>query len=298
MLDGLNEFMHTAALLWKHKLFVVAGTKINLGNVMTALILLFLSPRLSRWVSSTIGKKLLVPMVQDKSSQNAYQTLTFYGCLGLFISLSFTMAGIPLTVFTFLGGALAIGVGFGSQNIVNNFISGVILLVEKPIKPGDIVELDNIAGKILIIGTRSTKIRNTEGKIFVVPNSFFLEKSVLNWSFSSTTVRTVIKFGVAHGTDVKLVENVCLDILLNSEDVEQTPIPEVLLENFGDNNLEFELVFWCNTEKVESLGKARSLIRYKIDKKFKDHHIQMAFPQRDMNLKLGKTLDVRVLPNS
>jgi small-conductance mechanosensitive channel len=295
MLATINEYLVPVAFIWNHKLLTIAGIKLSLGNVIMALTMLLFATRISRLASQAIDKRLIQPFVEDRSSQVTYQTFVFYGCLAAFVTLSLAVAGIPLTVFTVFGGALAIGIGFGSQNIVNNFISGIILLVEKPIKVGDIVELENISGTVIAIGTRSTQIRNIEGKIFVVPNSFFLEKSVLNWSYENPVVKTQINFGVAYGSDVKLVDHVCMDILLNTEGVLQGPIPMVIFADFSDSNLNFQLHFWCNLDQVSSLAEVRSNIRYKIDAKFKQHKIEMAFPQRDFNLKLSKALDVKVL---
>ncbi len=295
MLEQINQFLAPFALVWHQKLLTVAGIKLSLGNLIMALTMLLFATRLSRMVAKAIDQKLIRPFVDDKSSQNTYQTFVFYGCLAGFVTLSLAIAGIPLTVFTVFGGALAIGVGFGSQNIVNNFISGIILLVEKPIKVGDVVELENISGSVLTIGTRSTQLKNAEGKIFVVPNSFFLEKSVLNWSYENPVVRTHINFGVAYGTDVKMVENICMDILLNSELVLQNPIPLVIFDNFSESNLDFQLLFWCNLDEVPSLTEVRSVIRFKIDERFKHHKIEMAYPQRDLNLKLSRPLNVKVL---
>lgn len=294
MLSTINEHLGPLTLLWNHKLITIAGIKLSLGNLIMALTMLLFATRLSRMASSAIDKRLIQKFVDDKSSQNTYQTFAFYGCLAAFVTMALAVAGIPLTVFTVFGGALAIGVGFGSQNIVNNFISGIILLVEKPIKVGDIVELDIIKGSVLSIGTRSTQVRNGEGKIFVVPNSFFLEKSLLNWSYENTVVKTQIGFGVAYGSDVKLIENVCMDIMLNQEGVLQTPIPLVIFENFGESTLDFQLYFWCDTATT-SLDEVKSQMRYKIDSKFKAHRIDMAFPQRDLNLKISRPLDVKVL---
>lgn len=294
MLSTINEHLGPLTLLWNHKLITIAGIKLSLGNLIMALTLLLFATRLSRIASSAIDKRLIQKFVDDRSSQNTYQTFAFYGCLAAFVTMALAVAGIPLTVFTVFGGALAIGVGFGSQNIVNNFISGIILLVEKPIKVGDIVELDIIKGSVLAIGTRSTQVRNGEGKIFVVPNSFFLEKSVLNWSYENTVVKTQIGFGVAYGSDVKLIENVCMDILLNQEGVLQTPIPLVIFENFGESTLDFQLYFWCDTATT-ALDEVKSQMRFKIDSKFRAHKIEMAFPQRDLNLKISRPLDVKVL---
>jgi potassium-dependent mechanosensitive channel len=289
------DHLFNLGLIWKHTLFTVGDARITIGNLLVASGMLLFSTRLSRWIASSINRRLILPLVLDKSSQNTYQTFAFYFSLILVVTVSLTIAGIPLTVFTVLGGALAIGVGFGSQNIVNNFISGVILLVEKPVKVGDVVELDAIAGTILSIGTRSTKIKTAEGKIFIVPNSFFLEKSVLNWSYGNTLVRTLVNVGVAYGTDVRLVENACIDILLNTEGIKQDPLPLVLFQEFSESTLDFQLNFWCDLEEVSSLAIVRSEVRFKIEQKFRELKIQIAFPQRDVHLKVDKALDVKVL---
>lgn len=294
MLQTWNEITGPLSLLWKHKLITIAGVNLSFGNVFIALTLMLFAGRLSRMVAKIIDRRLIQKFVHEPSSQVTYQTFVFYGCLAAFVTMSLTIAGIPLTVFTVIGGALAIGVGFGSQNIVNNFISGVILLVEKPIKVGDVVELDSIRGTVTSIGIRSTNVRN-DGKIFVVPNSFFLEKSVLNWSFEDSVVKTQINFGVAYGSDVKLVENICMDLLLNNEDILQTQVPQVLFENFSESNLEFQLHFWCDMTQISSLAQVRSALRFKIDEKFRQHKVEMAFPQRDLNLKVTRPMDVKIL---
>ena len=294
MLETVNELLGPVALVWNHKLLTIAGIKLSLGNLIMALTMLLFATRLSRMLSKAIDRRLITPFVEDQSSQTTYRTFAFYGCLAGFVTLSLAIAGIPLTVFTVFGGALAIGVGFGSQNIVNNFISGIILLVEKPIKVGDVVELDGISGSVIGIGTRSTQVKNAEGKVFVVPNSFFLEKSVLNWSYETPVVRTSVSFGVAYGSNVKLVENICMDILLNSEGILQEPLPIVLFDNFSDSNLEFQLLFWCDLREISTLGQVRSAVRFKIEDRFKQHKVEMAFPQRDLNLKISRPIDVKV----
>lgn len=293
--QGLKESLSAISLIWNHKLLTIAGVKLSLGNLLVALILLLFATRLSRLMVKLINRRLILPFVEDKASQTTYQTFAFYASLGLFVALSLTIAGIPLTVFTVLGGALAIGVGFGSQNIVNNFISGIIMLVEQPIKVGDIVEVDGITGTVVSVGTRSTKIRNADNKVYIVPNSFFLEKGVMNWTFETQVLRTSIDFGVAYGSDVRLVENACMDILLNTEGIEQQPLPRVQFTNFSDSNLTFQLIFFCDLNKVETLAQIRSDVRFKIDQKFKDLNIEMAFPQRDMNLKVREELKVKVI---
>ncbi len=294
MIEGLKAGLLPFLDLWNHKLITIAGIKLTLGSTILALFLLAFATRLSRLVVKIINKRLIEQFVDDKGARNTYQTFAFYGALAGIVTMSMTIAGIPLTVFTVVGGALAIGVGFGSQNIVNNFISGVILLVEQPIKVGDIVDVEGMSGSIQSIGTRSTKIKNADDKIFIVPNSFFLEKAVLNGTYEASVVRSVIDFGVAYGSDVKKIENACLDILLNQEGVRQEPMPLVLFENFGESTLDFKMVFWADI-LVENPALIKSNIRYKVNEKFKELAVEMAFPQRDVNLRISRPLDVKVL---
>lgn len=295
MFAKLNETIIPIAMVWNHKLLTIGGIKLSLGNLVMALTMLVFASRLSRMVSRAIDRRLIQKFVEEKSSQNTYQTFVFYGCLAGFVTLSLGIAGIPLTVFTVFGGALAIGVGFGSQNVVNNFISGIILLVEKPIKVGDIVEVDGVTGSVVSIGTRSTQLKTGEEKILVVPNSFFLEKSVLNWSYEDPIVRTSLNFGVAYGSDVKKLKAVCEKILSSTDGILKEPKPIVLFDNFNDSNLDFQLMFWCNLSHPKALFEVRSDVRFQVDEEFRKHDIQMAFPQRDMNFKLEKPLEVKVL---
>lgn len=280
--------------LWNHKLITIAGIKLTFGSTILALVLLAFASRISRLVVKIINKRLIEPFVDDKGARNTYQTFAFYGALAGVVTMSLTVAGIPLTVFTVVGGALAIGVGFGSQNIVNNFISGVILLVEQPIKVGDIVEVEGMAGVIQSIGTRSTKIKNADDRIFIIPNSFFLEKAVLNATYEASVVRVIVDFGVAYGSDVRKVENSCMDILLNTDGVRQDPMPLVLFENFSESTLDFRLIFWADILE-ENLAIMKSSIRFKVNEKFKELGVEMAFPQRDVNLRVQRPLEVKVL---
>jgi potassium efflux system protein len=293
--NGLNETIAALSYLWKLKLITISGIKLSLGNVLVALALLLFASRLSRLVVKVINKRLILPFIDDKASQITYQTFAFYVALASFVCISLTVAGIPLTVFTVVGGALAIGVGFGSQNIVNNFISGVILLIERPVRVGDVVEVEGITGSVIAINTRSTKIQNADNKVFIVPNSFFLEKGVVNWNYETNILRSTVDFGVNYGSDVRKVENICLDIMLNTDGIEQTPLPFVLFTNFADSCLSFQLVFFSDMRKVTSLNHVKSDVRFKINDRFRELGISMPFPQRDMNLRVDKAINVKML---
>lgn len=184
-MNELQNYIAPVGQIWNFRLITLGEADISLGNIILALVFLWIATKLSRLVTHAVNERMIIPFVPNKNSQTIYRTLIFYFLLIAFITVALQMAGIPLTAFAFISGALAIGVGFGSQNIVNNFISGIILMVEKPIRVGDIVQLETLSGRVLAIGTRSTKLRTVEGKINIIPNSYFLEKNVMNWSFDT-----------------------------------------------------------------------------------------------------------------
>src|SRR5205823_13283778 len=157
---------------------------VTVGTLAGGIVLLGLGYIAAGMISRWVARKLLTRFGLTKSGVAPLQSLTFYLLLAMFTMVSLNVLHVPITVFSFLGGALAIGAGFGSQNIVNNFISGLILLVERPIRVGDVIELDGMTGTVAQIGARSTKIATGVNHEIVVPNSKLLETSVVNWTLS------------------------------------------------------------------------------------------------------------------
>jgi potassium efflux system protein len=176
------------------------------------------------------------------------------------------------------GGALAIGIGFGSQNLVNNFISGIIMMIEEPIKIGDYIEVEGLAGTVEEIGARSTKIISLENKHYIVPNSSFLEKNVLNWTLNNNFIRTEVAVGVAYGTDATKVKEILMGIAKDTDNIRNYPEPFVLFDDFGDSALVFKLVYWFDLRVIPSVFMSRSDLRFRIDKAFKENKITIAFP--------------------
>jgi small-conductance mechanosensitive channel len=288
----LKELLDTLTYLWNHKLFTIQGVKLSLGNIAVALFLLAVANRVSKLLSRMVMKRLVEPHVPDRTVLVTYRRLIYTVNLAIFVVLALTIAGIPLTIFTVVGGALAIGIGFGSQNIVNNFISGLILMAERPIKIGDVVEIDNIMGTVVEIGTRATRIRTAESKIWIVPNSMFLEKQVLNWNNSSTVVRTEVTVGVGYQSDVQQVRTIILREIENFGFIEKSPHARVMFDDFGDNALIFKIQFWADTEKVESLQFCRSELRFALDRAFRAANVEISYPQRDLHLRSSTPLEV------
>ncbi|MEE4293069.1 MAG: mechanosensitive ion channel domain-containing protein, partial [Xanthomonadales bacterium] len=187
----------------------------------------------------------------------------------------------------------AIGVGFGAQNIINNLISGWILMSERPVRIGDFVEIDDHRGTVESIGNRSTRIRRIDGVHLLVPNSQMLERVVVNWTLIDRDFRTTVRVGVAYGSPVRRVEELLYQAAGAQEDVLDTPKPIVVFEDFGDNSLVFDLFFWCHAGGERELRVIRSDIRFRIEQLFAENGITIAFPQRDVHLFAKSPIEFR-----
>ena len=292
MVDDLLNQLKIVGSWWHYKLFTIQDIPLTFGNIILGVTLLLLARRLASIASRLIISRLK-NVVDDRSALNTYSILINAATLVVFVLLALTVAGIPLSIFTVIGGALAIGVGFGSQNIVNNFISGLILMVEKPIKIGDIVEVGSTIGTVIEIGVRATSIKTIENKIWIIPNSKFLEEAVLNWTNNDPVVRTEVVVGVAYGSNTELVQDLCLKVMNSLPFVETIPAARVIFDDFGDNSLIFRLVFWADDSKIDSFQKCRSDIRFAIDKIFREHKIEISFPQRDLHIRSAIPLEIK-----
>ncbi len=191
---------------------------------------------------------------------------------------------VPLGAFAFISGAIAIGVGFGAQNIINNFISGWILMWERPIRIGDFLEIGDVKGTVETISTRSTRIRRVDGVHLLVPNSQLLEQTVVNWTLIDKKIRCVVSVGVEYGSPVREVERLIMQATVDHPDTIDDPAPKVFFEDFGDNALIFNVYFWIDAVGERDLRQVKSDIRFKIEGLFNEAGIVIAFPQRDVHM--------------
>ena len=212
--------------------------------------------------------------------------------------LTLNLAHIPFTVFAFLGGALAIGVGFGTQTIIKNFISGMLVLMERQVQVGDIVEVDNITGTVTEVNLRSSTVRGFDGVETMVPNSALIENKVTNWTHSDRKVRRVLKVGVAYGSPVREVADILRDCAKRHGLVLGDPEPLVIFSDFGDNALVFSLYLWVELAPNVNSLQVLSDLRFMIEKRFAESGIVIAFPQRDVRLDATKPLRVEVVPSA
>jgi small-conductance mechanosensitive channel len=228
----------------------------------------------------------------DRGAREAIGTITRYVVLLIGLLVIVQTAGINLTTLNVLAGAIGIGIGFGLQNVVNNFFSGLIVMFERPIKIGDRIEVDGIDGDVIEIGARSTKVLTNDNIAIIVPNSKFITENVVNWKYSDDTVRFRIPVSVAYGSDARKVEKLLLEVAEANEDVLKNPPPAVRLIEFGDNGLKFELRAWTSTQ-THRKGRLFSSLNFGIYEKFNENDIEFPFPQRDLHVR-GGSLDVSV----
>ena len=277
------------------KLFVLSGNAITLQNLFVALLILIFGIIISKILTEWIRRKALSKTRLDEGGLHAVSRIIYYIFVVTVFVFAMKTAGISFTVFTFLGGALAIAIGFGAQNLLNNFISGLIIMMERPVKIGDLVELESRIGQISHIGNRCTRISLFAGNDMLIPNSFLLEKNVINWTLHNRNVRSVLEVGVIYGSPTRKVEELLIQCVKEHKRALREPAPFVLFTEFGNNSLNFEVYYWVRIADLMDRRIIESDIRYRIDELFRENGIVIAFPQRDVHLDSLKPLEIKLL---
>lgn len=280
--------------IWTVELFHAGDTAIRLNQIVIAFLVVIVGLWLARHIANRVNRRLLKHPRIDPNLAAASQKIVFYLLTAIAFFIALPIAGIPITIFTVLGSAVAIGIGFGAQNLFNNLISGLILMIERPIRLGDIVEVEGQEGRIDDIGNRCTRIRRFDGIDVLVPNSSLLQNPVVNWTLKDSDVRGKVSVGVAYGSQVSLVRDLIAQAADEHGRIHKTPEPEVLFIDFGDNALGFDLLFWTSVTRPLDLKRIQSDLRYRIEHLFRDANISIAFPQRDVHLDTVRPLEVRL----
>ena len=284
----MMNFEQVKALL-SSEVITISDQPITVGDLLMIPLLLVLGILITKW-----GVKLITNRLTNKKTDpniiHLIQRILYIVAIAIIMITALDLINIPITAFAFLSGAIAIGFGFGAQNIINNFISGWILMWERPIRIGDFLEIEEAKGIVEEINTRSTKIRRVDGVHLLIPNSKLLENTVVNWTLVDRLVRTSVKVGVAYGSPAKKVAELILQATVEEKEVLKDPRPLVTFEDFGDNSLIFEVTCWIHSNVEGGLRVTRSNIRFRIDELFDEHNIVIAFPQRDVHLDGSITL--------
>ncbi|MAE62185.1 MAG: hypothetical protein CMJ49_12620, partial [Planctomycetaceae bacterium] len=256
--------------IWEYELFSVGETTIRVNQIVTAILLVIVGVIISRWITRLLRSRLQRRGHIDPNTAAAIEKILFYLLAVTVLMVGLQVVHVPLTAFTVFGGAVAIGVGFGAQNLINNFISGLILMLERPVRIGDLVEIDDHIGRVESIGGRCTNIRRTDGVDLLVPNSALLENNVINWTLSDKHIRTKLTVGVIYGSPTDVVAKLIRQAVEGHQRVLKTPDPILLFEEFGDNALIFDIYFWAEVEREMDLREIKSDLRFEIDRLFRD----------------------------
>ncbi len=208
-----------------------------------------------------------------------------YIIVGLGLLMALETVGFSMKSLAALGAILAVGIGFGLQNIAQNFASGIILLIERPVQKGDFIDVGGVSGTVEDIAMRATRILTRDGIQIIVPNSELVSSRVVNRSAPTPRARARIKVGVAYGSDTEMVRSALQAVAAADARVLQDPPPKIYFRDFGDNALMFELAIWMDTPEQEST--ITSDLRFAIDKAFRGAHIEVAYPQRDLHIRSG-----------
>lgn len=280
--------------VWNFPLFPIGSNPITVGELVLVLLLALVGYLASRFFERVLSRRLAKTDMRPDAIQTL-QRILFYALIICVALTALSLLHIPITAFAFLTGAVAIGVGFGAQNIINNFISGWILMTERPVRIDDFIEVDNHTGVVERIGNRSTRIRRVDGVHILVPNSQMLERTVVNWTLIDFRIRTTLRVGVAYGSPTRKVARLFEEAVCAEEGVLDDPAPRIIFEDFGDSALIFDAFFWCNVGGERELRVIRSNIRHRLTESFENNGITIAFPQRDVHLDSTKPLQIEVI---
>jgi len=282
----LQKFLVQLRDLLNVPLFMLGNTHFTLWSliyiVILVVILLYLTKKIKHWIVQGLQNKGNIGIgVSEASGSIVRYTLITIGLLMILQS-----AGVDMSTITVFAGALGIGFAFGLQNITSNFVSGIIILFERPIKIGDRIEVKDIHGDVVNISPRATTIVTNDNIAIIVPNSDFISSTVTNWSYTDQRVRFNIPVGVSYNSDPESVRRILTDVSVAHRGVLKNPKPEVLLDEFGDSSLNFILRIWTQdyTARPRNL---RSELNYEIFKQLKSHGIEIPFPQRDLHIRSG-----------
>ncbi|MBD2037484.1 mechanosensitive ion channel [Leptolyngbya sp. FACHB-321] len=283
LLDGIQTTLAELLRLFAAPLFEVGNNRYSLSLIVTLMVVSVAVFWVSRAVSNLINRRLLVRLGFDRGSRAVVTTFVRYLLTAIGFVIVLQTAGVNLSSLTLFAGVLGIGLGFGLQNLASNFVSGLTLLVEQPIRVGDFIEIDNLLGTVESISIRSTTVRTLDGVFVIVPNIRFVENNIINWSYRDPRCRLHVPVGVAYGSDTLIVTEALLAAARKDPKVLTDPSPRVWFKRFGDSALDFELLVWIN--QPTEIEPIKSSLYFTIDRELRQRNIEVPFPQQDLNIR-------------
>jgi potassium efflux system protein len=275
------------ALLVEVPLFTFSNATVTLGSFLTALITLY-AFLVGAWIVEQIMNRSLTERIQaEPGLVQTATTLTRYTIIGLGIIVSLSILGLNLTSLAIIAGGLSVGIGIGLQDVVSNFVSGLLLLFEQSLRPGDVIEMDGAVSEVKKIGTRATIVRTLDNIEVIVPNATFTNTQVATLTKSDRRIRVRLPIGVSYDSDPQQVRQVAEDAATKHKLVLADPSPTLLFKGYGDSSLDFELVVWIEIDQPEMRLYVKSDLYYALWSALAEQNIEIPYPQRDLNLRRG-----------
>jgi small-conductance mechanosensitive channel len=277
----MEDILHNIKALLEYTIFSIGNFKLTTWSLVTiALVLLA-----TRFVIFLIKKFVQRRLSGDTDSGRIYAVVqvTQYLLYTIAIVLILDMMGVNVTVLLAGSTALLVGIGLGLQALFNDLVSGFLILSERTVTAGDIIEVNQMIGRVQEVNLRTTKVLTREDTVVIIPNHKFVNESVINWTQNNRLARFRVSVGVAYGSDTELVKNILLDVAKAHKDVVATPHPMVHFVGFGDSALNFDLIFF--SKQLFRIELVKSDLRFAIDREFREHKVTIPFPQRDLHVK-------------
>ena len=282
----MNETLQTikqfCVKVWNTELFA----SVTIGSILLLLILFASVIIIERIVQKQLIRRFLSRTKLQSSLQFGLSRIIGYTLIAVGFYVAFQLVGVDLSSLAIIAVSLGVGVGFGLQNIINNFVSGIIILAERPISIGDRIEVAGVAGRVTKMQLRSTTVVTNDNITMIVPNADFISNTVTNWSHGDPKVRIRVPVGVAYGSDLKLLQQLLLEAAGEHPKALRDPSPVVLFNEFGDNSLNFELGVWTQ-EMTATPIHFTSEMNFIIEQKLRENDIEIPFPQRDLHVRSG-----------
>lgn len=276
-MNQISEFLN-------QPLLEVGGATLTLWGVLKAVFTLVASFLVARLVAFRILSKVLSRTLSDRGIANAIATATYYALLIAGLSVLLSQIGISTTSLSVFAGALGLGLGIGLQDVAKNLVSGLVLLAARPIKPGDRIITEGLEADVEKIGPYFTSVRTVDDASVIIPNYDLLNSRLVNWTYESDARRFRIPIGVHYNSDPEQVRDVLLRVAREAPEVDDDPVAEVRLLQFGESSLDFELVVWSR-EMTYRPFQLRSRLNFAIHRAFRESGIEIPYPQRDVHLR-------------
>jgi potassium-dependent mechanosensitive channel len=272
----------TAKAIVTHR-FEYGELAISLGHVLVFCIGVVLAVWVARTLRALLREEVLPRMSLPRGVGNSVASLSYYVLLSLGLLAALSAAGFKLGQLAFMFGALGVGIGLGLQDVVKNFVSGLILMFERPVQPGDAVDISGTTGRVRAIGMRATTVRTYDGADVVVPNGMLLADKVTNWTLTDQNRRVDVDLGVAYGSDVTRVMQLLQETTRTTPGIADDPAPAVLFTGFGASSLDFAIRAW--TQKFDDWSTIRSELMARLYAALADAEIEIPFPQQDVHVR-------------